>query len=391
MHPALSTRSAQAALDQYLRRATRGLAPECAEEVRDELEEHALGLVDRYVLLGHSPQEALRLALRDLGSPWQVSAALNGVHNMPKLLTFAGIAALALSAGLYALAGGGRAVTVEVPALSQSPLSTRELCVPASETLEKDVVILRRQGGKICYAPKEKALYQGSYVGLNDVQKAYAAAGLKAEFTPDGALRITFPDGQWRVLMPRFTANGQGYVPAEMLIVNTLRPSLTPKLELSGYDNPLLSFGSLNLRLGTGAQPIAGMDFYRQIMPSLLGTLTSHDLSQGWSADYVGVNRRFAGAATQPRVTVNTGLQAGEVVMLVTKKDAETYFADLAPVGPDGSATLYRFPEHDRLSFVKALDALTPTPTDGKTPALLVKVTGVDLRDLKSGIFLPKP
>jgi len=97
MHAALSSPLAQANLDRYLRRATLGLPPEHAQEVRDELEEHALGLVDRYVLTGHAPQDALRLALADLGSPWQVGLSLNGVHNMPKLIALTAGVALAAS------------------------------------------------------------------------------------------------------------------------------------------------------------------------------------------------------------------------------------------------------------------------------------------------------
>jgi len=228
------------------------------------------------------------------------------------------------------------------------------------------------------------------YIGLNDVQQAYESAGLKTKFKPDGTLYITFPDGQWRVLMPRFTTGGQGYVPAEMLIINTLREPLTPEIKLSGYDNPLLSFGPLKVRLGTQAQPVAGMNFYHQMIGLLVGALTSPKLEQGWSASYGGIDRRFPETDTWPQMTVKTGLKAGEVVMLLTKKDADTYFVDLAPVAQNGSATLYRFPQHHSLKFVNDVRALSPSLSGDEVPALLVKVTGVNLRDLKSGIFLPK-
>lgn len=380
-------------LERYLRRATAGLPPAKRQEVWDELEEHIYCRAEQLEWQGAAPEQALAQALAELGAPLRVSAGMNGVHNMSKMIAFGVAGVLAISAGWYALAGGGafRPVTVEVPALSQSLLTTRQICVPDSESLEEKVVILNHQDGKTCYAPQQKALYQGAYIGLNDIQKAYESGGLKTRFKSDGTLRVTFPDGRWRVLMPRFTAYGQGYVPAQMFIINTIREPLTTELKLSGYDNPLLSFGAFKLRLGTQQQPVAGMDFYHQIMPSLLGALTSRDLSKGWDASYTGLNRRFAGAATQPRVTVKTGLQAGEVVMLVTKKEAETYFTDLAPVGPDGSVSLYYWPEHHNLHFVNDVRALSPSPSGGKFSALLVKVTGIDLRDLKSGIFLPKP
>ncbi|MDO4245272.1 MAG: permease prefix domain 1-containing protein [Deinococcus sp.] len=381
------------ALEQYLRRATAGLPPAKRQEVWDELEEHVYCRAEQLEWQGAAPEQALAQALAELGPPLRVSAGMNGVHNMPKILSIGGIAALLVTAGLYALAGGGnlRAVTVEVPALSQKPLETEKFCVQETKVLGRDFVVLSRQDGKICYAPQRKALYQGAFIGLNDIQKAYESAGLKTSFKPDGTLHVTFPDGRWRVLMPRFKAGGQGYVPAQMLIISTIREPLTPELKLSGYDNPLLSFGPLKLRLGTQSQPVAGMDFYHQIMPTLLGALTSPDLSQGWSASYAGVNWRFSDVNTWPQVTVKTGLPAGEVVMLLTKKDAETYFADLAPVGADGKATLHHWPEHQKLGFVKDVRSLSASPNGGKIPAMLVKVTGVDLRHLKSGIFLPKP
>ena len=381
------------ALEQYLRRATAGLPPAKRQEVWDELEEHVSCRAEQLEWQGAAPEQALAQALAELGPPLRVSAGMNGVHNMPKLIAFGVGAALAVSAAFYALAGGGtfREVTVELPALSQSPLETKKLCVLDAEAPTRDVVIISREAGKTCYAPTQEALYQGAYIGLNDVQKAYESAGLKTKFKPNGTLYITFPGGQWRVLMPRFTTGGQGYVPAEMLIINTLREPLTPEIKLSGYDNPLLSFGPLKVRLGTQAQPVAGMNFYHQMIGTLIGALTSPKLEQGWSASYGGIDRRFPDSNTWPQVTVKTGLKAGEVVMLLTKKDAGTYFVDLAPVAQNGSATLYRFPQHHSLKFVNDVRALSPSLSGDEVPALLVKVTNINLRDLKSGIFLPKP
>ncbi len=387
MHPALATPAAQAALEHYLHCATLGLGPEQAQEVRDELEEHALGLVDRYALLGHAPEDALRRALADLGSPWRVSAAMNGVHNMPKLIAFGTLGLLAVSAGMYALAGGFlRETVVELPALSetpQPPTCTRR-AVPASPL----VTVVSRREGMTCFTFRN----QGAFIGLSDIQRAYAAGGFKTRLNAEGDLRVTFPNGEWRALSPQFRVNGQGYTSANMLIVGTERRALTPELKVWGYDNPLLSFGPLKLRLGTEKQPVAGSNFYLSLLGTLIGVLTTRDLEKGWESSWQGVNHFGPGAAIQPSVTVQTGLKAGEVVMLVTRARHQppngkaSYFADIAPTGTDGTVKL--FTEGQPLVFVGDVNRLSAS--DGQNRAVLVRVTGVDLRDLKSGIFIPK-
>ncbi|WP_019588185.1 hypothetical protein [Deinococcus apachensis] len=50
-------------------------------------------------------------------------------------------------------------------------------------------------------------------------------------------------------------------------------------------------------------------------------------------------------------------------------------------------ATFYNNQAH--LRFVSTPAQLTPNPINGRIPALLVRVTNVPLRNLKSGIFLP--
>lgn len=379
--------AAPATLERYLRRATAGLPPAKRQEVWDELEEHVYARAEQLEWQGASPTQALSRALAELGPPLRVSAALNGVHNMPKMIAFGGAAALVLSATLYALAGGGefRPVTTELPALSVRPVEPT--CVQGPISSREDVTIVRRDGATLCFTFNQNAIYQGAFLGLREVQAAYEAAGIKTQFGAQGELRLTFPSGARRVLDPEFTANGQGYVPAADLIMSTVRQPLTPELKLTGYDNPLLSFGPLKLRLGTRAQPVAGLDLYRQLLPTLVGVLTTPDLDRGWSASFRGVNPRFPGAEASPKITVDSGLNAGEVALLLTRRDAKTHFADIAQAGAGGKITFYT--EHRNLRFVGDLNALTPAPGSGAVPALLVKVTGTDLRNLKSGIFLP--
>lgn len=73
--------------------------------------------------------------------------------------------------------------------------------------------------------------------------------------------------------------------------------------------------------------------------------------------------------------------------MLLTLRNQGLYFADVAPVDSAGRATLYT--DQPQLRFVSNVTQLSPYPSGGRTPALLVRVTDVPLRNLKSGIFVP--
>ncbi len=73
--------------------------------------------------------------------------------------------------------------------------------------------------------------------------------------------------------------------------------------------------------------------------------------------------------------------------MLVIRQGQDKYWGDIGPVQPDGSVSLFYPSPH--LRFVSSVDQLSPYPSGGRIPALLVRVTNVPLNNLKSGIFLP--
>lgn len=380
MSRAASAQSTPPALAAYLRRATWGLPPQRQQELWDELEDHVLTRADGLCLSGLSPSEALSQALRELGPPTRVSAGMTQVYLMPKLILAASAAALALSAALYALAGGGGTL-LTLPALDRQP--AKPSCVRGTVPSQEHVTIVSQKGGVTCYTSKNSWVYAGAYIGLDDLQKALEARGLTASFQPSGALDIRFPGGTRHVLFPRFQQTGQGYVDASYLIMKTIGEPV----RLTGYDNPRLALGDLRLQLGSQAQPVSGVDFYGGLVPPLIGALTSPKLEEGWSASFATINRRASSNITLPRHSIQTKLKPGEVVMLLTKQDRQRHFADVAPVNSDGTVALYN--DQARLRFVSNVDQLSPDPSGGRIPALLVRVTNVPLNNLKSGIFLP--
>lgn len=113
--------STAAPLAAYLHRATLGLPPGAAQQVRDELEEHALNRAAQLELQGYSASEALARAVAELGPPLAVTAGMNQVHNMPRLLSLGTLVALSAGTLMYALAGGRAAPAVMAfPVLTQA-------------------------------------------------------------------------------------------------------------------------------------------------------------------------------------------------------------------------------------------------------------------------------
>ncbi|WP_161884265.1 HAAS signaling domain-containing protein [Deinococcus alpinitundrae] len=370
------------AVRAYLRRATWGLPKERQQEVWDELEEHLLTRAEQFQLLGASPPGALARALAELGSPARVSAGMTQVYLMPKILIAAGAAALTLSAVLYAAAGGGSG-PISLPALSSRPVTPR--CATESKPSKPPTPLESAATCSLLTRPPPDA---GAFVSLSDVKNAFATTDVASVFLPSGDLEVHYANGRNRLLEPEFRHNNQGYINATFLIISTVREPVTPKLELAGYNNPILTFGDLRLQLGTDNQPVKGNTFYRDLAPTLIGILTSPNLQAGWSARMASIGRNQAyPLPILSRHSIQTSLKAGEVVMSLIKYTDGSYFADVAQVNSKGRFIMNSDQPH--IHFVSNLDQLRPYTADGIVPALLVRITNIPLRNLKSGIFVP--
>lgn len=370
-------------LAAYLRRATWGLGAKRRQELWNELEEHVLERADHLCAFGTPYEHALARAIAELGPPAKVSAGMTEVYLMPKLLISAGAAALAIGAAFFTLAAAGK--TVSLPVLTERPITPA--CAKGTRPTGPAIKIVSEKGGVTCYTFNDSRVYAGTYIGLNDLKKAFVANGIQAKVAASGDLEVMYPNGTRRVLTYLFSRNGQGYTDAENLITSTAREPVTPELKLSGYNDPTIMFGSLSLRLGTKATPVNSVKFYADLVPTLLGVLTSPDLSKGWEINYAGNSRSVTGVVNLPKHVIQTSLNPGEVVVLATKRDRGTYSGDVAPVGPDGTVTLYSEQKH--ITFVTDPAQLSPYASGGRVNALLLRVTNIPLRDLKTGIFTP--
>lgn len=104
-------------LETYLNRATRRLRGACRRRVRAELAANLHQAALDHQLRGAEPQEAMRLALRDFGSPERLHAGMHQVHTVPGVLRGL-LALLALAGGAY---GAARAFPTQPPAAEAQP------------------------------------------------------------------------------------------------------------------------------------------------------------------------------------------------------------------------------------------------------------------------------
>ena len=174
------------ALQTYLRRATAGLPAARRQEVWDELEEHVSCRAEQLEWRGAAPEQALAQALAELGPPLRVSAGMNGVHNMPKLIAFGGIAALVLSASLYALAQQP-GPTLQVPVQTSAP---RQTCVK-STAAQPDLPLVVKTERVNCYQDASVS-QQGIYISFSEMSKALQPLGIRAEVAKGGAIEFHY-------------------------------------------------------------------------------------------------------------------------------------------------------------------------------------------------------
>lgn len=372
------------ALAAYLRRATWGLPKARAQELWDELEEHVLERADHLCAFGKPFDQALQQAVTELGPPAGVSAGMSEVYLMPKLIR-AGLV-VALTGALTALGLGGSQL-LTLPVLSERPVTPS--CAKGTRPSGPMITIVSEKNGITCYTFNMPSVYEGSYISVTDLKRAFEAAHLQIQPRPDGGLSVRYPNGEQREIGIRFSKNGQSYIDADSLIISTARQPVTSTLKITGYDNPTIDFGEFRLQIGAAGASAKGNFFYSDLAPTLVGLLITPKLADGWNSTVSLAERRIppARALALPRHIVHTTLKPGTVVMLVTKWEHSSYATDIAPVGQDGTVTL--MDPHKSLRFVSNPAAMVQVAADIQSEAVLVKVSDTPLRNLKTGIFLP--
>lgn len=370
------------ALERYLRRATAGLPPTKRQEVWDELEEHIYCRAEQLEWQGASPEQALAQAIAELGPPLRVSAGMNGVHNMPKMIAFGAVGILAISAGLYAMAGGETA-----PRFNAQTTAPRQLCVPqGSPTLSLER--LPSLKGEQCYSDPSGTV-QGLFVDANGAVAVLDALGLYHSSAGD-FIQYHWPSdlSGYALLDPKLKVSGRPLYNLDTVLPLAFRRS-AGRLFLDNANTPAF-YNERGLRLNFGAP---GSEYVRLIY-SDLGQLAASsvyglDTSQGFITTEL---KRTA----DPLKTIQTGLRAGEMVgafrwvSSATESEPsqrsqrhvrQTIHYDVGTVDSAGQVKLH----------IPATAALAQTISQQPSASwVLVHLTNTPLNNLKSGIFLPK-
>lgn len=373
------------ALEQYLRRATAGLPPAKRQEVWDELEEHVYCRAEQLEWQGAAPEQALAQALAELGPPLRVSAGMNGVHNMPKLIAVGVVGMLAVSAGLYALAGGsGRVMTL--PVLTEGPLTR---CVEKSQP-QPDLKVVHKEEQFICYQNDAKT-QSGAFVSFGTVKKAVEAMGGKVTTLPNGDLNLAVGNTSSQ-FWPDFRLDGEGYTQATKLLsalITLQAEDESVPISIRAMDNPEIQIGDMVIRLVGNDKKASGESLYSDIVISAVRDLyfEGEDLKVGFSYETHTVPEYG------PARTIRTPLKAGEVVMVLAlqEKRNNVFQSATAVVDAEGKIQVHGPLQENTLRFVTDPKQLSPLKVGQPWPVLLVKMSNTPLNNLKSGIFLPKP
>ncbi|AFD28140.1 permease prefix domain 1-containing protein [Deinococcus gobiensis] len=364
----------QAALQLYLRRATWGLPLARRQTVWDELEEHVLERAAHLEVQGTLPAEALDRALRELGPPLRISAGMNGVYNMPKLVMLGTAATLAVSGALYALAGGAGGKTVTLLVLEDGPAKP---CTQGAEA-PLPLPVVSKDKFSTCYQDDSRRR-RGAFLSFGTVQAAWQAIGGEANIQPDGRLKLTFPEGGYTVMPREFNIGGEGYVMAARLLAELSNTWGKAQLIVSGFDRPVLHLGETVIRLGDGTVSI-GDAFYSEVAGQVIGALA-------YRPDVPYSAEMLYASATDATQTVHTGLPAGEVVVALQREGKDRFRIAYGPVGADG---VVRFKlGRGQVRFVASAAELEPVQSGQSTPTLLVRVSNVPLNKLQGGVLSP--
>lgn len=373
--------TAPRALTTYLRRATWGLPPARQQELWDELEEHALTRTEHLTLTGLSPTQAMTQAIHELGPPARVTLGMAKVYTMPKLLLAAGTLALAVSAGLYALAGGDRPA-LAIPVFEQPRVG--QLCT--ADTAQAPALALpvaSRSDSKICYRLDESIdlTFKPALISVDSARTVMTALGGSVKVRPDGKVELGRPNGTYSRGEFAFNDGQQDYLFASLLfdtLINTRERG--DSVTLTGFTQPTLTINSTRVQLVGGIGGKVGTSIYSSLLGEVVSAVIYRNSDRGFSF------QTSAPGSAAPTHTIRTTIQPGEVVALLSQSGKDKFVTDFSPVAADGTIRVKS--AAPRLRFVTDSAALTTRMGD-RSPALLVRMTNIPLNNLKSGIFVP--
>jgi hypothetical protein len=164
-------------LEKFLRQASRGLWGRERQTVRRELESHVRHRAQRYEVSGSSEQDAIRLAIADLGEPREINSGMKGVYSVPNTIR-AGVLTAALATFVFM---GAQLSTAQVTGTTKFPTSA---CLESAQQTYK-------------MGADDQPCEQGNLsISLKSLRSVLEPMGVAFEngFIKD-AITIRFPEG----------------------------------------------------------------------------------------------------------------------------------------------------------------------------------------------------
>ena len=258
------------ALDAYLTRATRALPARERRRVCEELRGSILERAAEHQLVGHTPTQALDLALQEFGDPARVARGMQRLYTAPRaafalMLTLLGSVALLTLPALRAPAPGAipSLMTPDAEAVAGCSLS-----VVAPKGMPWWNVPLNWWS---CHTTK---IVDRSVLRRSDLLSALEQQGVQTQVNGD-RIHLLFPGSPQPV---EVSLTGQRDKEDLWLskydFVSELAEQLDRPVRLSGKTNPMLTVGAVNVQIGTSQAPVEAADLYvkaayRAVLPEL--------------------------------------------------------------------------------------------------------------------------
>ena len=297
---------------------------------------------------------------------------------MPKLIAFATLTTLAVSAGLYAFAGGGGKVMM-LPIETQGPA---QKCVESTHKDQPNLPVISRNKNFICYQDDSQT-EEGAYVSMTTAKQAVEALGGKITLHSNGEYKLTLAGG-WTTLSLKFRRGQEPYVYASRLLNSLidLQPHTTEQqIMLRGFQRPELTVGELTLKFNQDVKVPLGRNLYGEVASLAISQLVYPQREDGYSFE------QAYDVFGDVDHTVKTSLKAGEVILILAKQAENKFKTVLAPVGQGGTLTFKYLP--GELRFVTSASDLKPVASGQPQPVILVRLSNVPLQRIQQGIFLP--
>jgi len=369
-------------IEQYLKRATRGLWGRKREEVREELSAHIKARITAHRIAGLSEADAIRTSLDELGRPKEVNDGMFKLHTLPTVL------------GLGSFIAAICAVTVMVVSstLAQSLDVTGQY--PTQGCLEGKT--LEPING-LSFPCEGFSFRPELWTNVQALKEVFEPQGVEVTSTL-GTLKLSLPEGKtfgFSFYEAPFTdENGEPLpddyqVDPEYLllwdVVSAIVSLSDETLIFRGWNNPTLKFGELSFQIGSEKEPVSGDAVYETYLESVFfDSLIPSSVAYSFFGLHSPTNP--FGSTFRP-LRFDVGAEPGDIYGLVTvldplESDVEmdlsgeriaasgAFTLDVAPVANDGSLTLEVVSE-----AIDFTDALGPYPEVGT--GILVRLTGM--------------